>query len=166
MRRLQINDRLSVEELDQRYRAANDPVARSQWQMVWLLAQGHRSEEVAAVTGYSLEWIRVIARRYNAQGAAGIGDQRHHNRGKPASLNVRQQTELQQELTAAMKRGDRWDSQRVAAWMSERLGRTVYPQRGWEMLRKLGYTSKTPRPRHQQADEEEQRLFKKTSRKP
>jgi hypothetical protein len=44
---------LSIDALEQRYRQAGDPVARSHWQIVWLLHQGHLTAEVADVTGYS-----------------------------------------------------------------------------------------------------------------
>jgi hypothetical protein len=52
-----------LDELEQRYRRAEDPVARSQWQIVWLLAGGASSAAVARSTGYSVNWIREIARR-------------------------------------------------------------------------------------------------------
>lgn len=45
-RRLQIAPHLSVEELEQRYRASKDGVERSHYQIIWLLAQGQKSEEV------------------------------------------------------------------------------------------------------------------------
>ncbi len=60
---------MSAEELERRYRQAQDPVARSQWQIVWLLARGRPSEQVGETTGYSLTWVYTVARRYNADGA-------------------------------------------------------------------------------------------------
>ena len=57
---------LPIEELQQRYRTAEDPVARSQWQILWLLAQGMPTAQVAQVTGYGVRWIQEIARRYRA----------------------------------------------------------------------------------------------------
>jgi Winged helix-turn helix len=36
--------------------------------------------------------------------------------------------------------------------MSATLGRRVHPQRGSEVLRRLGWTSKVPHPRHVPAD--------------
>jgi len=46
-RRITIQPRLSLEELENRYRQAKDPVERSHYQIIWLLAQGRPSEEVA-----------------------------------------------------------------------------------------------------------------------
>jgi hypothetical protein len=62
-RTLRISPHLTLDELAQRYRRAADPVARSQWQIVWLLAQGMATAEVARVTRYSVKWVREIARR-------------------------------------------------------------------------------------------------------
>ena len=71
-RRMRIVPHLRVAERHQRYREAEDPVARSQWQIVWLLAGGMPTAEVAQVTGYSVRWVQEIARRYRA-GPAAIG---------------------------------------------------------------------------------------------
>jgi transposase len=57
-----------------------------------------------------------------------------------------------------------WTGPKAAAWMSATLGHAVHPQRGWEALRRLGWTSKGPRPRHAQADPAAQVACKKTSR--
>ena len=108
MRRLKIADTLSVDELEVRYRGASDGVARSQWQIIWLLAKGQRSEAVAAITGYSQVWIQALARRYNARGAAGLGDGRHHNPGKAVALSQGDQSKLKallEQAAAAAKSG-------------------------------------------------------------
>lgn len=42
---------LSVDELAHHYRQAHDPVERTHWQIVWLVAQGHHVPAVAAVVG-------------------------------------------------------------------------------------------------------------------
>jgi transposase len=156
---------LSIDEIEQHYRGTRDGVERSQWQIIWLLAEGKASTEIKAVTGYSLDWIRAIARRYNAAGAAGIGDKRHRNPGRPGPLTVHQQQVLRTELTEAHARGERWSGRRVAQWMSEQLGRKVHVQRGYEWLAKLNFSSQLPRPQHTQASEEDQQVFKKSSRK-
>lgn len=44
---------LELAELEQRYRQATDRVARSQWQLIWLLAQGQSTQSVVQTTGYS-----------------------------------------------------------------------------------------------------------------
>jgi hypothetical protein len=64
-KRLSIQSHLTLDALERRYRTAKDPVAHSHWQMVWLLAQGLPSTQVAAATGYSANGLRTIAQRYN-----------------------------------------------------------------------------------------------------
>jgi transposase len=166
MRRLKLISHQSVEEVEAAYRGSSEGIGRSQWQIIWLLARGEPSETVAEMTGYSQAWIRTIAHRYNAGGAAAIGDQRHHNPGRAPSLPVYQQQTLKSMLSAAAARGEAWSGVEVAAWMSERLGRNVYAQRGWEMLRRLDFRPKVGRPRHIKADVADQDAYKKRSRSP
>ena len=62
-------------------------MARSQWQILWLLAQGMPTAQVAQVTGYGVRWIQEIARRYRA-GPEAIGDRRHTNPGAAPLLDA------------------------------------------------------------------------------
>jgi transposase len=161
MRRLHIPPHLSLDELEQRYRRATDAVARSQWQIVWLLAGGASTAAVAGSTGYSVNWIREIARRYREDGPAGIGDRRHANPGAAPMLDMTQQAELRQALAGPSPDGGVWTCRSVAAWMSDRLERPVSVQRGWEWLRRLGFTPQHPRPRETRVDPQAQAAFKK-----
>src|SRR5215469_10865590 len=57
-RRISLKPHLTDNELHDRYRRAADPVKRSHWHFLWLLAGGMTATTVAAVTGY---WgIRAI----------------------------------------------------------------------------------------------------------
>lgn len=162
--RLSIQAHLGVHELATHYRRAKDPVARSHWQVIWLLAQGRPSAQVAAVTGYTVNWVRTIARRYNQGGPAGLEDRRHRNPGASGLLSAVQRAALAAALTRPPPEGGVWTGPKAAAWMRAMLGHAVHPQRGWEALRRLGWTSKVPRPRHAKADPAAQVAFKKTSR--
>ena len=161
-KRLSIQSHLSINDLERRYRTAKEPVARSHWQMVWLLAQGRASEEVAASTGYSVKWIRAVAQRYNQYGPPGLGDRRHHNPGSPGLLSAAQRAALATALGHPPSDGGLWTGPKVAAWMAATLGHPVHPQRGWEMLQRLGLRPKVPRPRHAKADPAAQAAFKKS----
>jgi transposase len=152
---------LSLDELEQRYRRAADPVARSQWQMVWLLSSGVPTAAVARVTGYSVNWVREVARRYREEGAAGIGDRRHGNPGAAPLLDAGQQDQLRVALRGPAPHGDLWTCRTVAVWMGHLLDRPVSEQRGWEWMRRLGFTPQQPRPRATQADAAAQEAFKK-----
>jgi transposase len=158
--RLQLPWHLSLAELEQRYRRAMDPVARSQWQILWLLRSGMATAEVARVSGYSVNWVREIARRYREEGPTGIGDRRHGNPGAAPLLNGAQQEQLRLALAGPAPHGDLWTCRQVAAWMSQTLGRPVRVQRGWEWMRRLGFTPQRPRPRETRADPQAQEAFK------
>jgi transposase len=165
-RRIQIAPHLSVDELEQRYRQSKDGVERSHYQIIWLLAQGQRSEDVAAVTGYSRQWIYELVWGYNRLGAEALGDKRHQNPGAQPLLNEVQQAQLWQLLQEPAADGDLWDGPKVARWMSDLLGHPVHPQRGWDYLRGLGMRLRRPRPMHQETDPEEQQAWKKNWRRP
>jgi transposase len=161
-KRISIRADLSTEDLERRYRQAQDPVARSQWQIVWLLACGQQSEQVGEVTGYSLTWVYTVARRYNTDGEQGIGDGRHGNPGGARILSQEQQAELDRALEGAAPNGGRWTAAKVAAWIAERTGRRVGIQTGWRYLRRLDWRRYRPRPRHVKADPQAQAAFKQT----
>jgi transposase len=153
---------LSTAELGQRYRAARQPIERSQLQIVWLLSQGRSEREAAAVTGYGERRIAEIVRRYNAEGAGGLGDRRARNTGARPLLSEEDTTALRDALGKPPPEGGLWTGPKVATWMSRRLGRKVWPQRGWDYLRKLEHSLQVPRPKHAKAaSAEEQGAFKK-----
>jgi len=88
-RHLHLQPHLPIDELERHYRAPKEPHERSWWQMLWLLAQGRTATELAGVTGYSAYWIGQIAKRYNAQGPAGMHNRQHTSRGgRPRSCRL------------------------------------------------------------------------------
>jgi transposase len=161
-KRVSIEPKLTLAELEARYRKAADGVERSQWQIIWLLAQGKTTAEVAKITGYSVSWIRQVAGRYNRDGI--VGDMRRNNPGVKALLSREQQLELWQALQGGAPDGGLWNSRKVAQWIENNTGKKkVYLQRGWEYLKKLGFSLKHLRPRHEKASAEQQEAFKKSS---
>jgi len=161
-RRVSIKSNLTLAELEARYRKSKDAVERTQWQVVWLLAQGKTTAEVVEATGYSIEWVRRIARRYNRSGT--LGDRRHSNRGgvKPL-LSQDQQLELWEALQGQAPDKGLWNGRKVAEWIAQKAGHSVYPQRGWEYVKKSGFTLHSPRPKHSKGNPKEQEEFKKNS---
>jgi transposase len=160
-RRATIAEDLTLDELVQRYRTTRDPVERGHWHALWLVADGRTVEETAAIVGYSRTWLRTLIRRYNAEGAVGIGDHRHANPGGSALLSTVDRAVLRTALDGSAPDGGVWTCQKVAAWMSARLGRPVSEQRGWDALRRLGFSPQRPRPRETRADPAAQEVFQK-----
>ena len=62
--------RLSLEELEQRYRSCKDAKEKTRWQVIWLYAQQTRA--VSQATGFSQNWVYKLIRRYNAEGPQGL----------------------------------------------------------------------------------------------
>ena len=162
-RRITIVPHVSVKQLYCKYREAKETVARSQYQILWLLASGKKTEEVAIATGYSVQWIRELARRYNRSGIRGIGDRRHDNPGAQPLLDEVQTAQLLQAIQQPAPDGGLWNGRKVADLMSDLLERPVSPQRGWEYLKAMEYRLRVPRPENQQADRIEQENWKKNS---
>src|SRR3982750_1539261 len=108
---------LSPAELGQRYRAARSPVERSHLQIVWLLSRGRGEREVARVTGYGRRWV----------GGGGTGAP--GPLGGPGGGGARGPARAEPPADGGL-----WTGPKVATWMAARLGRKVWPQRGWGYL--------------------------------
>jgi hypothetical protein len=78
-RRISLEPHLTIEELERSYRSTKDPVERSRWRSLWLLARGLTAKVIASITGYSAYWIGRIARRNNQHGPAGVKDLRRQS---------------------------------------------------------------------------------------
>lgn len=163
-KQLSVAPHLEQDELERRYRAASDVVARSQWLMLWHLAQGKTAAVVAELTGYHVTHVRNVLHRYNDLGPDSIRDRRHDNPGRALALTAAEQDELRAALLEPPADGGVWTSQKVADWLSSKRGKKVNVARGWEWLKRLGFSLQTPRPRHAKADAAAQEAFKKSSR--
>ena len=165
MAALAVAGHLSATELGRRYRAARDRVERGHLQVVWLPRRGRNAAEVARVMGLSGLWVAEIVRRYNERGPDGLGDRRRGNAGAKPLLGAADEAALRAALAEPPPDGGLWTGPKVAAWMAARLGRKVWPQRGWDYLRKLGHSPQVPRPRNAKAaSPEEQAEYKKALR--
>jgi hypothetical protein len=79
--RLELKLRHHPDNLHALYRESEDPVERSHWHAIWLLATGHSIPEVAQTLGYSTRWVRDTLHRYNK--GKPMADAWHHNPGQP-----------------------------------------------------------------------------------
>ena len=153
-----IVEHLSVEELEARYRTARDVTEARHLQAIWLLAQGRTFVEVGEVLAFAPRWVEELAARYNALGPTALGDRRRRN-GRAASLLTKAVlAALAERLRTPHDDGGLWSGTKAAAWMARHLGlERVHPQRGWEALKRIGWSVQVPRPRHPRAATPEQR---------
>jgi len=153
-----IVDHLPLEELEARYRAARDATEARHTQAIWLPARGRTFLEVAEVSAFAPRRVEELAARYNALGPTALGDRRRRN-GRAASLPTGDVLAAPAErVRTPPDDGGRWSGPEVAAWMAQRLGlERVHPQRGWEALKRIGWSVQAPRPRHPRAATPERR---------
>src|SRR5262245_52360599 len=94
-----INPHLSAAELEQRYKAASEPIAKSHFHALWLLSQGYDIDETAGILSFSPRWVRILVKRYNEGGPELLGDQRAHNGTEPTILTPDALDALKRRLT-------------------------------------------------------------------
>jgi transposase len=161
-----IKERLSGIELEARYEAAADPVAKSHFHALWLLSSGYEVEEVAELLSFSTRWVRALSKRYNEGGPDRLGDQRVHNGTKPTILTPEALAGLKERIKTPPDDGGLWTGPKIARWLAKFHGfQSVHDQRGWDALVATGYSIQQPRPRHPAAATAEDRAaLKKNSR--
>lgn len=162
-----VADHLSIEELEQRYRACEDACSARHYQTIWLLAQGHTIAAVSALTSFVPRWIEELLARYNALGPRALGDLRRNNGTRPWVLKPELLKQLKVRLEQPPPDGGVWTSRKVADFMADQLGlEKLAQQRGGEALQAIGWSIQSPRPRNpKSASAEETELFKKASRR-
>ena len=160
-------DHLSETELKQRYRDATDPIESRRYHLVWLVKKGWRLKEAAKVVGFNYDYAQEILNAYNLQGEVGLRNRLKDNQppGAPPLLTPEQQQKLRERLNEPPDDGGMWTGPKVAEWIAQEIGREkVWPQRGWDYLKRLGFSWQRPRPRHTQGDPVAQEAFKQRSR--
>ena len=160
-KRISIAEHLNISELEQLYKQAKEGIESRQYQIIWLLAQGKKTEEVEEITGYSRTWIYALVKRYNELGISGLCDRRSQNQGAKPLIEDVEQARLWQVLQDNAPDGGLWNGRKVADWLSEVTGTTVSRQRGWEILRQMTFRLRVPRPSHTESDLVEQEAWKK-----
>ena len=157
---------LSTAELESRYETAADPIAKSHFHAIWLLARDYSIDEVASILSFSTRWVRLLIKRYNEHGPDSLGDRRQGNGTAPTILTWEALSTLKERLKTAPDDGGLWSGPKVARWLARFHNfKSVHDQRGWDALIAVGWSIQKPRPRHPQAANEADRdALKKTAR--
>jgi len=137
---------LTFEEIKNCYRTAQDTTEARRWHLLFLITRDWSIKQAAEIVGLSYDYAKEIVGRYNKQGPISIKN-RSKNRQPPPSkalLDPAQQEELSQALKGPAPDGGKWSGPKVARWIAEKTGRDrVWPQRGWEYLKRLGADRKS-----------------------
>lgn len=164
-----ISPHLSATELEQGYRTATEPIAKSHFHALWLLSRGYDIDETAEVLSFSTRWVRILIERYNKGGPSQLGDQRVNNGTEPTILTPDALSNLKARLKTPPDDGGQWTGPKIARWLAQYHGfKSVHDQRGWDALIAIGYSIQQPRPRHPGAatEEDRARLKKSSSARP
>jgi transposase len=130
-----------------------------------LVLEGASREEAARAAGMDRQTLRDWVHRYNDEGLAGLHD-RHRSGRKP-----RLTPEQEAELAAAVEQGPDPDRDGVVRWrrvdlkalIEARFAVRLHERSVGKVLRRLGFSRVSVRPRHPKADEAAQEAFKKAS---
>lgn len=135
-----IEPHLSPDALKDCYRQAKDAVEARRWHLLYLVASGWTIKKASGAIALSYDYSKEIVRRYNRLGPEAIARRSHLGRSSPrALLTQEQQNELAALLQGMAPDGQPWSGPKVADWIAQKTGRSrVWPQRGWEYLRRLG----------------------------
>jgi hypothetical protein len=162
-----IKPHLSGAELEHRYEAAAEPIAKSHFHALWLLSRGYDLDEVAEILSFSTRWVRILIKRYNEGGPEQLGDQRIHNGTAPTILTPAALDALKDRLQAPPDDGGQWTGPKIARWLAQFHGlKWVHDQRGWDALIAIDYSIQQPRLRHPQSAAREDRARLKKNCKP
>lgn len=156
---------LTSEELATRYKTATSTRDARHWQLLWHISLKNTVQEAAKITATPYDCARNLLRKYNLHGPSSLPDKRKARSYTPRKplLDEAQRQKLFRALQAPHPDGGLWTGPKVAAWIQRETGRErVRPQLGWTYLKRLGFSLRRPRPRHEQARAEEQEAFKKS----
>jgi hypothetical protein len=102
-RRIQLEPQLTIEELGGRYQSTKDPVERSRWHFLWLLARVLTAKVIAGIAWYSAYWTGRSLRRYNQHGPDSVKDLRTSHARAPGSWPHRSRTSWRQRCRRAQR---------------------------------------------------------------
>ncbi|MGB3508781.1 MAG: helix-turn-helix domain-containing protein [Microcoleaceae cyanobacterium] len=138
---------LTVEELKTRYRQAPDTIESRRWHLLLLVAQQWSIKKASQVVGLNYDYAKEIVGRYNREGPNSVKNRSKDRQPPPAKslLTMAQQQELSEALKGPAPDGGQWSGPKVARWIAKKTGRDhVWPQRGWDYLKRLGVNWKKP----------------------
>jgi transposase len=153
---------LPAEEVKQRMKTAPSALYRQRWLIIYTAQVAPRTaEEIAKECGVCKATVHALIATYNRLGieaveTVGKGG-RHHE-----LLTWQQERELLTPFFARAVEGQIATAAEIQGAYEQRVGHAVHQSTVYRLLERHGWRKLLPRPRHPQADPEEQERFKKT----
>ena len=159
---------LTLRQIQENYHNSQNIVESRRWHLLWKVGIGWTVKNSAIAVGLSYEYARKIVKRYNEPGETTVTNQRNRTRNYALSrfsqkslLTWEQFQKLRGALKGRPSDGGVWTGPKVARWMEKETGQEkIHNQRGWDYLKKCGYSWKVPRPSPRKKDKQEQQEFK------
>jgi transposase len=153
---------LSVDEVKERMNREKRPWVRQHWWIIYnALVAPRKAEEIALHTGVSATTVHRVISVYNRQGPAametpGKGGRRHQY------LTLPEEKEFLAPFFAQAESGEIATVAQIQRAYEDKVGHEVEESTIYRLLNRHGWRKLMPRPRHPQADPQEQEQFKKT----
>jgi transposase len=157
---MEVKPRLALDELKRLERAVKDAGQAKRLRTVILAMEGWTAPAIAMAVGLSRRVCQQWVYRFNAQGLAGLEDQRGRRPASP--LTPEQEAEFRRRLDAGPTAEDGVCSLRgadVRRLLQQEFGVQRSLAGVYHLLHRLGYSYLRPRPRHRKADPEAQAQF-------
>jgi transposase len=126
------------------------------------IADGQSRAEAAAIGLMDRQTLREWVIRFNAEGPAGLINK--SSPGRPPKLTPTQKQEMRQWVEEGPGPHDprlvRWRRADLAGVIRDRFGLVCHPTTIGRMLRELGFSHVSPRPRHPEKDDHAAEAFK------
>ena len=155
---------LTTEEVKTRMRTAPRPLYRQRWLIIYnALVAPRKAEEIARHCGVSKATVHALISTYNRLGSSAVetvGKGGRHNE----LLSWQQERELLTPFFARATEGQIATAGEIQRAYEQRVGHPVHQSTVYRLLERHGWRKLLPRPRHPQADPEEQERFKNTLR--
>ena len=156
---------LGAGDLRREARRCRDGAASRRMLALALVLEGASREEAARAAGMDRQTLRDWVHRHDAEGLPGLRDRPRSGR------RPRLTPEQEAELATAVERGPDPDRDGVVRWrrvdlralIEARFAVRLHERSVGKVLRRLGFTRLSVRPRHPKTDEAAQEAFKKAS---
>lgn len=153
----------SVQKLLSLAKSESNPRLARRIQAIALARQGYSCPEIIEITGNCRRAIQSWVAKYNAHGLEGLKEQ--HRSGRHPKLPPAKHKKFCSRIDTGPAKKDStatFYGKDIQQILETEFG-VVYSLNGvYQLLHRLGYSCLAPRPRHEKADIQAQKRFKKT----
>lgn len=157
---------LTIEQVKEKMKEAKDPRQLQRWQIVYTaLLEARKAEEIATSVGVSKRLVQKVISRYNREGIPSIevksSGGRYHE-----YLSKEEEEQFLSQFFEQAERGECVIAKTIHLAYEEKIGHAVHETTIYRLLKRHGWRTVQPRPRHPKADPQVQEEFKKNWRPP